>query len=88
MALLHNSLIRGYNSIRLQAPHVRDEDKLDFVDYTRTWLRFITSHHDDEEEVLFPEMRSMLSDARVWQDVPEEHGTKSFLFLSRSTRTA
>ncbi|EQK98961.1 hypothetical protein G6O67_007433 [Ophiocordyceps sinensis] len=75
MALLHNSLIRGYNSIRLQVPHVRDEDKADFVGYTRTWLRFIKSHHDDEEELLFPEMRSMLSDPEVWHDVPEEHET-------------
>ncbi|KJZ76998.1 hypothetical protein HIM_03319 [Hirsutella minnesotensis 3608] len=73
MALLHNSLIRGYNSICLQAPHVRDDDKADFLGYTKTWLRFIKSHHDDEEEVLFPELRSMLADQTVWQDVPGEH---------------
>ncbi|PHH74959.1 hypothetical protein CDD80_2740 [Ophiocordyceps camponoti-rufipedis] len=75
MALLHNSLIRGYNSIHLQAPHVRDADKPDFLAYTRTWLRFIRSHHDDEDEILFPELRSALGDDSVWGDVPQEHET-------------
>ncbi|PFH62808.1 hypothetical protein XA68_11820 [Ophiocordyceps unilateralis] len=75
MALLHNSLIRGYNSIHLQAPYVRDADKADFLAYTRTWLRFIQSHHEDEDEILFPELRSVLGDDSVWGDVPEEHET-------------
>ncbi|KND91116.1 hypothetical protein TOPH_04249, partial [Tolypocladium ophioglossoides CBS 100239] len=77
MALLHNSLIRGYNSIVLQAPHVREEDKADFAGYSKTWVRFIKSHHDDEEDVLFPEMKSMLNDQHVWGDSYKEH--ESFL---------
>ncbi|RCI12282.1 hypothetical protein L249_0495 [Ophiocordyceps polyrhachis-furcata BCC 54312] len=75
MALLHNSLIRGFNSIQLQAPHVQDADKADFLAYTRTWLRFIQSHHDDEDEILFPELRAVLGDDSVWGDVPQEHET-------------
>ncbi|PHH87459.1 hypothetical protein CDD83_8851 [Cordyceps sp. RAO-2017] len=75
MALLHNSLIRGYNSVCLQAPHVRGADKADFLGYIRTWLRFVRSHHDDEEDVLFPELRAMLGDDAVWGEVPEEHET-------------
>lgn len=77
MALLHNSLIRGYNSIFLQAAHVRDEDKADFVGYSKTWVRFIKSHHDDEEDLLFPEIKGMLSDQHVCGDMHEEHGEMS-----------
>lgn len=74
MALVHNSIIRGYNSIYLQAPHVRDEDVSDFVAYAMTWHKFVVSHHDDEEEKLFPDMVSLLGDSKIWGNMKEEHG--------------
>ena len=40
MALAHNGIIRGLNSIYLQAPHVKPEDKPDFVGYALTWFGF------------------------------------------------
>ena len=97
MALLHNALIRGYNSIFLQAPHVlapgeaaaanndnsgsgsgsADEDENEaahFVGYARTWVKFLQNHHDDEEEVLFPELAAILKDETLWGDMKKEHG--------------
>ncbi|KAJ6442822.1 maintenance of telomere capping protein 1 [Purpureocillium lavendulum] len=83
MALVHNSLIRGYNSIFLQAPHVAGHDDGEedlaahFVGYAQTWVKFLKGHHDDEEAVLFPEMVSMLQDETLWTDMYKEH--ESFL---------
>ncbi|GJN70276.1 hypothetical protein PLIIFM63780_003135 [Purpureocillium lilacinum] len=104
MALLHNALIRGYNSIFLQAPHVlapgeaaaanndnsdsgsgsgsgsAEEDENEaahFVGYARTWVKFLQNHHDDEEEVLFPELAAILKDETLWGDMKKEH--ESFL---------
>ncbi|KAI5195712.1 hypothetical protein E4T38_08913 [Aureobasidium subglaciale] len=54
MALLHNAILRGFNTIYLQAPHVQPEDHHAFIGYSLTWYRFVKSHHDDEEAELFP----------------------------------
>jgi hypothetical protein len=37
MALFHNILLRGLNTIYLQAPFVKDVDKKDFVGYALCW---------------------------------------------------
>ncbi|KAF7560089.1 hypothetical protein G7046_g4069 [Stylonectria norvegica] len=77
MALLHNAIIRGFNSIYLQAPHVQDVDKAAFIGYSLTWFRFVKSHHDDEEDNLFPKVQDLLGDDAVWTGTHEEH--ESFL---------
>ncbi|KAL7625968.1 hypothetical protein AAE478_002737 [Parahypoxylon ruwenzoriense] len=73
MALLHNAILRGYNSIYQQAPHVRPADALDFAGYCRTWFRFVKTHHDDEEAVLFPKVAEVLRDETVWEGTHREH---------------
>ncbi|KAK3694507.1 hypothetical protein B0T22DRAFT_72798 [Podospora appendiculata] len=73
MALLHNSILRGYNSIILQAPHILDQDKADFVGYCLTWYKFVKSHHDDEEETLFTKIEDLLQDKTVFEDTHKEH---------------
>lgn len=78
MALLHNSIFRGYNSIYLQAPHVQDADKADFIGYALTWFKFVKSHHDDEEESLFTKVEELLDDKTVFEDTHKEHGTSVF----------
>lgn len=75
MALLHNSIFRGYNSIYLQAPHVQDADKADFIGYALTWFKFVKSHHDDEEESLFTKIEGLLDDKNVFEETHKEHGT-------------
>ena len=77
MALLHNSALRGYNSIYLQAPHVKPADYADFIGYCLTWHKFVKHHHDDEEANLFPKVLKVLGkeDKDVWATTHEEHGT-------------
>lgn len=74
MALLHNSILRGYNSIIHQAPVVLDHDKADFVGYSLAWYRFVKSHHDDEEETLFTKIEELLKDKNVFAETHKEHG--------------
>ncbi|KAI1175611.1 hypothetical protein F4777DRAFT_549255 [Nemania sp. FL0916] len=73
MALLHNSIFRGYNSIYQQAPHVKDADKYDFIGYALTWHKFVKSHHDDEEASLFPKVEELLKDKTIWEGTHKEH---------------
>ena len=74
MAMLHNCIIRGYNSVWLQAPHVTDGDKADFVGYALTWHKFVKSHHEDEEANLFPKVEGQLRDKGLWSETHLEHG--------------
>lgn len=75
MALLHNSILRGYNSIYLQAPHIQEADKAAFIGYSLTWFKFVKSHHDDEEETLFTKVEELLNDKEVFAGTHKEHGT-------------
>jgi hemerythrin-like domain-containing protein len=74
MALLHNAILRGFNSIYLQAPHVKVEDYTAFVGYSLTWYRFVKSHHDDEEAELFPKVDDILKEDGIWNETHQEHG--------------
>lgn len=74
MALLHNAILRGLNSIYLQAPHVRPADYADFVGYSLAWHRLVKSHHDDEEAELFPRVEGLLNEKGVWDVMLLEHG--------------
>ncbi len=74
MCLLHNTIIRGFNSIYLQAPHVNAADKADFVGYAQVWYRFVKSHHDDEEATLFTAVEGVLDDKEIWAETHKEHG--------------
>jgi len=74
MCLLHNSILRGYNSIYLQAPLVPDAEKASFVGYALTWHKFVKSHHDDEEATLFTKVEELLGDRDIWAETHKEHG--------------
>jgi hemerythrin-like domain-containing protein len=74
MAHIHNAILRGYNSIYLQAPHVNNEDKPEFIAYAQTWFRFLKSHHDDEELELFPKVEEVVGSKGIWKESHEEHG--------------
>ncbi|KAH8722529.1 hypothetical protein GQ44DRAFT_711616 [Phaeosphaeriaceae sp. PMI808] len=77
MAHIHNAILRGYNSIYLQAPHIKEGDKAAFIGYASTWFRFVKSHHDDEEAELFPAVEKVLGEQDVWEETHAEH--ESFL---------
>ena len=79
MAHIHNAILRGYNSIYLQAAQVKDEDKTAFIGYALAWYKFVKSHHDDEEAELFPKVADVLhsTDDQIWSETHKEH--ESFL---------
>ncbi|PWY76079.1 hypothetical protein BO94DRAFT_627153 [Aspergillus sclerotioniger CBS 115572] len=55
MAFAHNSMLRGLNSIYLQAPHVSDPtDITDFLFFITSWAAWVSHHHILEEEKMFP----------------------------------
>jgi len=53
--LVHNMIIRGLNSIYLQAPNIKEKkDVTDFVTYMYSWSLLVHMHHDNEESMIFP----------------------------------
>jgi hypothetical protein len=54
MAILHNGLRRGLNTIYLQAPHVQPGDYADFIAYCLLWSPTVTLHHHSNEINPFP----------------------------------
>lgn len=78
MALLHNAIIRGFNSIYVQAPHVEEDDVANFIGYAQTWYQFVKSHHDDEEDNLFTKIEEVLNDKTVFAETHGEHGKAPF----------
>jgi hypothetical protein len=76
MALLHNAVLRGYNTIYWQAPNVKPEDYAPFIGYTLAWCKFVVTHHDSEEAELFPQTVEVLgkTDEEVWGGTHHEHG--------------
>ena len=77
MAHIHNAILRGYNSIYRQAPHITHEDKNDFIGYALAWFKFVKSHHDDEEAELFPKVEEIMGRNDLWTETHAEH--ESFL---------
>lgn len=55
MALVHNMIIRGLNSIHLQAPQIKEKkDITDFLTYMYSWSLLVHMHHATEESMIFP----------------------------------
>lgn len=57
MALAHNGIIRGLNSIYLQATRIPRKDldaTQDFLTYCQCWCESMHHHHDAEEQEFFP----------------------------------
>ncbi|KAI9734217.1 MAG: hypothetical protein M1834_002319 [Cirrosporium novae-zelandiae] len=75
MALLHNAILRGYNTIYLQAEHVQPADYADFIGYSLAWFKFVKGHHDDEEENLFPKVEEVIGKKDIWEESLKEHET-------------
>lgn len=74
MAIVHNVLIRGYNSIYQQAPHIEPADYADFVGYCLAWHDMVQGHHDSEEAVLFPGIEEATGVKGIMDGEKAEHG--------------
>ena len=76
MALAHNGILRGLNSIYLQATHIprQDLDAIrDFLIYCQCWCESMHHHHDGEEKVFFPNIE-LISDVQgIMERNVEQH---------------
>lgn len=88
MALVHNMLIRAYNSIYLQATHVRPADVPDFLNYCSAWHMTLKGHHDAEEEVYFPGIEKATGVKGIMDSEVHEHGQQppKPLFLRHASK--
>ncbi|KAM0270067.1 hypothetical protein ACHAQH_009536 [Verticillium albo-atrum] len=83
MACVHNMIVRGLNSIYLQAPHVSSTDVPAFVQYSLIWHKLVHLHHSCEESDFFPLIETMsgekgIMDGNVGQHHAFQGGLQSF----------
>jgi hemerythrin-like domain-containing protein len=76
MALAHNGILRGLNSIYVQAEHLPHDDLgviRDFLTYCQCWCESMHHHHDAEETIFFPSIE-VISDVKgLMQSNVEQH---------------
>jgi hypothetical protein len=73
MALSHNVIIRGLNSIYRQAPHLEVDDVSDFIAYAKCWFEVLDAHHTSEETSLFPQIEAMTGEIGIMESNIEQH---------------
>ncbi|KAK3716324.1 hypothetical protein LTR37_006474 [Vermiconidia calcicola] len=76
MALAHNGIIRGLNSIYLQAPRIprKDLDTIrDFLTYCQCWCESMHHHHDAEEAEFFPSIERIAKSPGLMTRNVEQH---------------
>jgi hypothetical protein len=76
MALAHNGIIRGLNSIYLQAPHLPPSSTStirDFLTYCLCWSESMHHHHDAEEAIFFPAIESISGIKGLMAQNVEQH---------------
>ena len=76
MVLAHNGMLRGLNSIYLQATHIPREDRdaiRDFLTYCQCWCESMHHHHDAEEKFFFPSIESISNVQGIMERNVEQH---------------
>ena len=76
MALAHNGLIRGLNSIYNQASHIPRNDLAvvqDFLTYCQCWCEAMHHHHDAEEHEFFPNIERISGVPGLMERNVEQH---------------
>jgi hypothetical protein len=76
MALAHNGIIRGLNSIVLQASCIPRNDLIatkDFLTYCQCWCESMHHHHDAEESNFFPVIAQITSVEGIMERNIEQH---------------
>ncbi|KAJ5119028.1 hypothetical protein N7448_010737 [Penicillium atrosanguineum] len=74
MACTHNCIIRGMNSIYLQAEYVqKPEDIADFLIFVRSWASWVSDHHILEEGTMFPGFEEVARTPGLLGDNVEQH---------------
>ncbi|MCJ1351258.1 MAG: hypothetical protein MMC33_001242 [Icmadophila ericetorum] len=92
MALVHNCLLRGLNSIYLQASHVTNPvDIKDFLFFCHVWGKSTDNHHDTEEQFIFPAVEAFAKQPGIMDKNREQHqafhdGLEAFKTYSAETQ--
>lgn len=76
MALAHNGILRGLNSIYLQAMQIPREDMdtiRDFLIYCQCWCESMHHHHEAEETVFFPSIERISGDDGIMKSNIAQH---------------
>ena len=60
LTLIHNIIIRGLNSIWLNAPLVSPSDTKDFIGYGLACVSLLRAHNKTQEEAIFPKFQQKL----------------------------
>jgi hypothetical protein len=76
MCVVHNSLLRGLNSIYLQGPNIQPADYADFIGYSLCWHSVIHEHHTSEEEQFFPDIEEAVGEKGLLDGDVQQHSKK------------
>ena len=73
MCVVHNALLRGLNSIVIQAPNIQAADYKDFIGYSFCWYSAIHEHHTSEEDQFFPEIEASVGEKSLLDGNIQQH---------------
>jgi len=81
MTHIHNTLLRGLNSILRQAPYIADASKQSYVEqdvkdllfFVLAWCKTLLHHHDSEETTFFPLVEEMTGIIGLMDDLEVDH---------------
>lgn len=74
MVLVHNMIIRGINSIYLQAPKIKlEKDVEGFLTYMYSWSLLVHMHHDNEESLIFPLLEKYIGIDNYMEKNADQH---------------
>ncbi|KAF2247120.1 hemerythrin HHE cation binding domain-containing protein, partial [Trematosphaeria pertusa] len=73
MALVHNCVVRAFNSIYLQAPHIPVSEYANFVHYCIAAYDGLKAHHEGEEAHFFPEIERITGEKGLMEVNVEQH---------------
>lgn len=73
MCHVHNMILRGLNSIYLQAPHITPADEKPFCRYVLGWYNLLHSHHSGEEADFFPTVENMTGVKGLMDNNVDQH---------------
>jgi hemerythrin-like domain-containing protein len=74
MAFAHNAMLRGLNSIYLQAPNIHEaHDIADFLFFVKSWAGWVSHHHVLEEEQMFPGFEKVIGQTGFLEGNVNQH---------------
>lgn len=76
MSIVHNVILRGLNSIYVQAPYVSPNDYGAFIGYSLAWHEVLEFHHHGEETLIFPGIDKAAGEKGVMEVNVAQHGRR------------